>query len=163
MGTFRSLLRTAAAAALLSIPAVAAGAQPELPIIDTHVHYSQDAWKAYPPAAILKLFRESGVRHALVSSTPDDGTLKLFGASSKIVVPVLRPYREGTDLSDWFRNQSVFDYVSKRIERNIYRGIGEFHLQGNAESKTKQMRGIVALAVKRKIHLHVHSDATPIR
>lgn len=163
MGTFGRLLWTLAAAALFSAPIAAANAQSNLPIVDTHVHYSQDAWGAYPPAAILKLFRDAGVRHALVSSTPDDGTLKLFGANSKVVVPMLRPYREGTDLSDWFRNQSVFDYVSKRIERNVYRGIGEFHLQGNAESKTKQMRGIVALAVKRNIHLHVHSDATPIR
>lgn len=164
MATFGDFWPAAAGAILLSLLAPSgAAAQSKLPIVDTHVHYSKDAWGAYPPRAVFKLFEEAGVRRALVSSTPDDGTLKLYEADPKIVVPMLRPYREGSDLSSWFRNQSIFDYVVKRIERNIYRGIGEFHLLGEAESKTKQMRSVIALAVKRNIHLHVHSDATPIR
>ena len=134
-----------------------------LPIVDTHVHYSRDAWAAYPPAAVLKLFDQAGVRRAFVSSTPDDGTLRLYDRDSRRIVPILRPYRDGTDLSSWSSNQQVFEYVAKRIRRPIYRGIGEFHLQGRAESRSRQIRGVVGLAVARNIHLHVHADALPIR
>jgi hypothetical protein len=34
-------------------------------------------WSSYLPDAILALFDKIGVRKAIVSSTPDDGTLRL--------------------------------------------------------------------------------------
>jgi len=38
------------------------------------------------------------VPRAIVSSTPDDGTLKLYEKSPKSVVPFLRPYRTRDDM-----------------------------------------------------------------
>lgn len=35
-------------------------------------------WSSYSPDAILALFDKTGVRKAIVSSTPDDGTLRLY-------------------------------------------------------------------------------------
>ena len=35
-------------------------------------------WSSYSPDAILALFDKTGVRKAVVSSTPDDGTLRLY-------------------------------------------------------------------------------------
>ena len=47
----------------------------ELPIFDTHIHYSQPDWQVFTPERILAILDRAGVRRALVSSTPDDGTL----------------------------------------------------------------------------------------
>lgn len=35
-------------------------------------------WSSYSPDAILALFDKTRVRKAIVSSTPDDGTLRLY-------------------------------------------------------------------------------------
>ena len=69
-----------------------------------------------------------GVRRAIVSSTPDDGTLKLYEKAPKGVVPFLRPYRTRDDMGSWPSDPGVQAYVEERLKRGIYRGIGEFHL-----------------------------------
>ena len=148
-------------AGLLAAPPAAA--QDRLPIFDTHVHYSRDAWSEYSPARIEELFREAGVLRALVSSTPDDGTLKLFKHMPERVVPNLRPYRDGADVTSWSANQEVFDYVSGRLNSGIYRGVGEFHLFDPLEARSRQVRGLVRLAVEKDLWLQVHSGAGPVK
>lgn len=49
-----------------------------LPLFDAHIHYKEPAWEPYPPATVVELMDESGVAMALVSSTPDEGTIKLW-------------------------------------------------------------------------------------
>src|SRR6185503_14214771 len=44
-----------------------------MPIFDAHLHYSREAWAAYPPARVAALLDAAGVRSALVSSAPDEG------------------------------------------------------------------------------------------
>jgi hypothetical protein len=159
-----SILAAASLAVVLAASGAAPGAaQERLPIFDAHVHYSQEAWTPYPPAKILETLREAGVPRALVSSTPDEGTLRLHEAAPERVVPILRPYRDRTDMGDWFRNPAVLDYVTERLDRGLHRGIGEFHLWNAAEAKTPQMRALAARAVSRGLMLHVHSGASPIR
>jgi len=68
-----------------------------------------------------------GVRRAIVSSTPDDGTLKLYEKAPKGVVPFLRPYRTRDDMGSWPSDPGVQAYVEERLKRGIYRG-SEFHL-----------------------------------
>ena len=140
-----------------------APAQDRLPIFDTHVHYSFDAWDEHPPASILEKFRNAGVHRALVSSTPDDGTLKLLEAAPETVVPNLRPYRTRADMSNWAVNQEVHDYVAGRIDGAQYRGIGEFHLFDPLEVGSPQIKALVKLAVERDLWLQVHSGAEPVR
>ncbi|MFQ5932187.1 MAG: amidohydrolase family protein [Nitrospiraceae bacterium] len=138
-------------------------AEKRLRVFDTHVHYSQDAWASFSPKAVIKLLDQAGVSRALVSSTPDDGTLMLYQEDAKRIVPILRPYRSPADMGDWFRRAEVLTYVEERLKRNIYRGIGEFHLMDVRHAQTAQIVRLVQEAVKRGLVLHVHSDAEPIR
>ena len=154
-------IAAALAAMALSAPAVAA--EKTLPVFDTHVHYSREAWESYGPRVILDKLTAAGVARALVSSTPDDGTLKLYRADRERIVPILRPYRDRADMDRWFRDRGVIDYVAGRLGRGVYRGIGEFHLLDESEARTPEIRRLAQMAVARDILLHVHSGAPPVR
>ena len=75
---------TSRRAALVATPLLLAslgllGATPALaatplPIFDSHLHYSHDAWERLPPKAAIALMRQAGLRAAMVSSSSDDGT-----------------------------------------------------------------------------------------
>jgi len=145
----------------LAAPAVAADAR--LPIFDTHVHYSRDAWGTYDPGAIVAALAAAGVPRALVSSTPDDGSLKLVGADPDRFQPVLRPYRAGVGPGNWFDDPDTPDYVARRLGRARYLGIGEFHLFDAAAAGRPQVKALAAMAVARDIVLHVHAGAEPVR
>jgi predicted TIM-barrel fold metal-dependent hydrolase len=140
-----------------TITAPPAAPAEELPIVDTHLHYSQNSWAQYSPEAVLRILEQSAVRRAFVSSTPDDGTVRLHAAAPDRVVPVLRPYRGAGELSAWHRDPSVFDYLEDRLRRGIYRGIGEFHLSGE-EARSPVVRRVVDLAVRHGIFVHCHCD-----
>jgi len=146
--------------ALCSAPTIA---QDRLPIVDAHVHYSRDAWPLFPPDLALDILDAAGVPRALVSSTPDDGTLMLERADPDRVVPFLRPYRSSGELGSWYDDPTVLAYLEERLASGAYRGIGEFHLSDESSAATPVMRRIVALALERDIMLHVHSGAAPIR
>ncbi len=118
-----------ATAAVLGSAALATG--DELPIVDSHLHYSQNSWQDQAPAAILLLMDQAGVSRAFVSSTPDEGTVRLFEMAPDRIVPVLRPYRQPGELSSWHQDPTVVPYLEQRLARPIYRGIGEFHLSGS--------------------------------
>lgn len=138
-------------------------AEASLPIFDAHVHYSEDAWPHYDTTAILGLLAKANVTRALVSSTPDDGTLRLYKADAKRIVPILRPYRSPADMASWYRDPAVLAYVEQRLADGYYSGIGEFHLFDVRDAETSQVRRLTELAVQRGIIFHVHSDAAPIR
>jgi hypothetical protein len=147
----------------LLIEAPGISADETLPIFDAHVHYSEGAWVSYDPRAVIELMDRAGVTRALVSSTPDDGTLMLYKTNSARVVPELRPYRSSGDMIDWFRNPEVLAYVMDRLKSGIYRGIGEFHLLDESQVRTPQIARLVELAVGGDLVLHVHCDAGPVR
>ncbi len=149
----------ALASMLLAAPGLAAE---RLPIFDTHMHYSRDAWEAFPPAAIFEKLDAAGVPRAVVSSTPDAGTLQLFDAAPARVAPFLRPYRKRGDMANWFRNPEVAAYLNERLELNRHQGIGEFHLFDLADAGTPEMRTMIGQAVARGLFLHVHSNASQI-
>ncbi len=129
----------------------------EFAIFDTHLHYSRDSWDYYTPEAVLTILDRAGVRRALVSSTPDDGTLRLYEKAPTRIVPILRPYRNRGDIGAWFQDPEVLAYVEKRLETGIYKGIGEFHLFGG-QTTTPVVKRIVELAVQKNLVLHAHSD-----
>jgi hypothetical protein len=133
-----------------------------LPIFDAHIHYSQPDWAAYAPEAILKILDDAGVVRALVSSTPDDGTLRLYGAAPKRIVPELRPYRSRGDMGSWYQDPAVLAYVEERLKKGIYKGIGEFHLYGG-QTGTPVIRRLLELAVQHDLVLHAHSDDAAIQ
>ena len=138
------------------MPAASLRADASLPIFDAHVHYSEDAWPHYDSRAILALLAKANVVHALVSSTPDEGTLRLYKEDAKRIMPMLRPYRSRADMLSWHRDPALLAYVERRLTQGYYRGIGEFHLFDAADAETPQIRRLTELAVERGIILHVH-------
>lgn len=155
-------------AAGLALMALALGQPPaaaaeELPIFDTHMHYSREAWAAYGPGRVFATLDAAGVARALVSSTPDEGTLMLYRHDKDRVVPILRPYHGDVNSGNWSRDPGVPAYIEERLRRGIYRGIGEFHLFDEGDARSAPVRRVVALAVARDIVLHVHAGAGPVR
>ncbi len=153
-------------AALVAVTAIslsAAAADRVLPIFDTHVHYGRDAWVARDPGAIVAALEAAKVERALVSSTPDDGSLRLVEADPDRFAAILRPYRAGVNSGNWFDDPDTPDYVARRLERGGYLGIGEFHLFDAAAAETPQVRRLAAMAVARDIVLHVHAGTAPVR
>ena len=133
-----------------------------LPIFDTHLHYSRDAWREYPPLIVQQKLDAAHVVRALVSSSPDDGSLTLHNEDPDRFSPVLRPYRDGVTLSNWSHDAATPDYIAGRLKRGIYKGIGEFHLHGSDDAATPVVRKLARMAVEHGILLHVHSYAAPV-
>jgi len=131
------------------------------PIFDAHIHYSQDVWEAIPPEDAIRRLREAGIERAMVSSTSDEGTQRLYAAAPDLVVPVLRPYRKPGNTRSWMHDKSVIQYLKERLARYRYVAIGEFHLEG-AEADLPVVRAVVQLARQHKLMMHVHSDADAI-
>jgi Amidohydrolase len=147
--------------ALLVVLGAATPAAAQFPIFDAHIHYSRPDWEVYTPERALSILAAAGVRRAIVSSTPDDGTLKLYEKAPKSVVPFLRPYRTRDDMGNWPSDPGVQAYVEERLKRGIYRGIGEFHL-GAADVGAPTVRRIAELAAERDLFLQAHVDDVTI-
>lgn len=139
----------------------ALGRAQEMPIFDAHIHYSQSDWDTLTPQQALALLERAGMRQALVSSTPDDGTLKLYQADPKRIIPFLRPYRSRGDMGGWHSDPAVPAYVEERLKRGIYRGIGEFHLSATDVDKPV-VRRFADLAAKQQLFLHAHVDEVAV-
>ena len=153
------------AAVALALAVAAGGPRPaggeDLSIVDTHIHYSQNSWDGYSPQAVLAILDRGGIRRAFVSSTPDDGTVRLYEAARDRIVPVLRPYRQAGELGSWHGDASVVGYLETRLKRGIYRGIGEFHLYG-LEARAPVVRQVADLAARSGLFLHCHCDAAAV-
>src|SRR5687767_8301786 len=104
------------AVVLLMAPGAARASQEELPIFDAHLHYSRDAWGIYSVDEIFDLLDEAGVYRAFVSSTPDEGTLRLHARDPRRIVLNLRPYRVSGDLATWAHDPSVVPYLTQRLD-----------------------------------------------
>ena len=134
----------------------------ELPIFDAHMHYNDQAWDPVPPQAVLKLMDDSGVAMALVSSTPDEGTLTLLSFAPNRIVPEIRPYHGDVDSTNWTRLPDMFEYLSKRLAIHSYEGIGEFHLHEVSAEDETLLRQIADIAKQRDLLIHVHSGKAPV-
>jgi len=132
-----------------------------LPLFDAHLPYNADAWSVYDVDQVLAILDRANVRVALVSSTPDDGTLMLYARAPDRVVPILRPYRNRGDVESWTRDASIVPYLRARLEAAPpglrYRGIGEFHLY-SGEADRPVVAEIAQIARERDLFLHAHSD-----
>ncbi|MEM7563941.1 MAG: amidohydrolase family protein [Pseudomonadota bacterium] len=130
-------------------------------LVDTHIHYSHDAWERTPPVEAVEILRRAGLKRAFVSSSSDEGTQKLYAIAPELVVPVLRPYRKRGETSSWMHDASVVPMLRDLLERNYYAGIGEFHAFGD-DINLPVMQSVIALAKHHQIFLHAHSDAEAI-
>jgi hypothetical protein len=103
----------------------------------------------------------SGTQIAMVSSTPDEGTIQLHQAAPDRIIPILRPYRTRDDMSTWFDDPTIIPYLEERLKLGVHRGIGEFHLYGEGAS-TAVIGQVLDLARRDKLLLHAHSDVRAI-
>jgi hypothetical protein len=167
-------LRLAAARALrlaAALPLLVAAALPlllgtgpaaaQLPLFDAHIHYSRPDWDVYTPERVLSILAQAGIRRAIVSSTPDDGTLKLYDKAPAGIVPFLRPYRTRDDMSSWTRDPAVAAYVEERLKRGVHRGIGEVHF-GLNDVTAPTVRRIAELAGQHNLFLQCHVDEATV-
>jgi hypothetical protein len=154
MLTRRSLLGAA-----LPLPAWAQDGP--LPIFDAHLHYSHDAWDRLPPAQAVALLRQAGLKRAMVSSSSDDGTQKLYALAPDLVLPVLRPYRTRGEIGSWMHDTSVITHMEARLKQYRYVALGEYHVYG-ADADLPVVRRVVEMARERQLFLHSHSDADAI-
>ena len=145
---------------ILALPASSrAGA--DLPLVDAHIHYNQDAWSVVSPTEAVKRLRQAGLKRALVSSTDDEGTQRLLAVAPDLIIPELRPYRGPGDPGTWVRDESIVAYVEDRLRAHRYVGIGEFHVQG-ADVDLAVPRRLVQLAKQHGLMLHAHADADAV-
>ena len=150
-------MRLIAALAVLALAAGSPTAAVDSPLTDGHIHYSRPDWTVYTPDQIVAILDKAGIRRALVSSTPDDGTLKLYDRDPKRVIPMLRPYRTRDDMGSWWRDPSIIPYLEERLGKGVHRGIGEFHIHGR-DIRTPVLKRITEMAVQGNLYLQAHSD-----
>jgi len=132
------------------------------PIFDVQVHYNADSWEGYNAPGLVKAMKRFNVKWAAVSSTPNEGTLKMLQADRNRIVPLFVPYRNRDDRDRWLDNPELIDWVSRELSLGSYRGIGEFHLyQGRVDLPV--VHRLVALAVEHNLVLNVHGEADVIR
>ena len=134
---------------------------PPITLFDAHVHYNADAWTVYSPERALEVLARAGVTRALVSSTPDEGTFRLYDRAPDVVVPFLRPYRAESGAASWARDGTVVAYVRSIYRPGVHRGIGEVHLAAG-ESDLPVVRAIFGMAVAEGLWLQIHTDAKGI-
>ncbi len=140
----------------------------EVPLFDGHIYYSVGSPERYPPEEVIRILDAAGIDRALVSSTPNDGTRILYEKYPQRFIPELRPYRNTRDFetwaierASWHRDPETVTFIERELERGIYRGIGEFHADGD-EAATPVMREIAQLAESKGLWLHAHSDAAAV-
>ena len=149
------------ATTLLSACIPRGGGHAELPLFDAHIHYNHDAWEKTSPKEAITLLRQAGVVRALVSSSSDEGTQKLYAEAPDLIVPELRPYRKNGETSSWIHDDSVLAYLEERLKWHKYVAIGEFHVSG-ADADLPVVRRVVQLAKQHGLMLHAHSDADAV-
>lgn len=156
-----SRLITVTLVVLLGLGASSVHAADELPIFDTHLHYSSDSWTVYSPDEILGILDQAGVYRALVSSTPDDGTLMLQERDPGRILPVLRPYRARSDMGTWMFDTGVLEYAQERLKQRPYLGIGEFHMDA-PHVASPVVQAFARVGAEQGLFLHAHTDASGV-
>ncbi len=141
---------------------IGAGAA-DLPIFDAHIHYKEPAWGPFPPETVIEMFDRNGVAMALVSSTPDQGTIKLWEFAPARIVPELRPYRGNYGSGNWMDMIGMRGYLADRLDRYPHQGIGEFHVRAMDGADEALLRDVARMALERGIPVHIHSGAAPVQ
>lgn len=134
-----------------------------VPLFDAHVHYKRPAWDVYSVENVIELMDKSGVAMALVSSTPDEGTIRLWQYAPNRIVPELRPYHGRYGSSNWTSFDGMADYLKQRLDAYPHEGIGEFHIHRLETSDRPLFEQVMKMAQQRNIIVHVHSGPEAVR
>ncbi|MCG6205918.1 amidohydrolase [Rhodopseudomonas sp. HC1] len=136
-----------------------ARADEPIEIFDAHLHYNWEPTPYYQPDEVLALLKRHRVTGILATSRPNKGTHLLVDAKPDglQIVPFIRPYRVRPDIQTWFKDPVIFELVQEEYKRGYYRGVGEFHLSGQA-ADTEVVKKTVDFAVAHDLYLHAHAD-----
>lgn len=134
----------------------------DLPLLDGHMHYNEEARQVISPAQVIAQWQRLNIRYVLATSRPNTGSLDLMAlarsqAAEIRFFPFLRPYQVQPDRRDWFKSPRIQAYVEAELKRGIYRGIGEFHIFG-ADADAPYVAQLTRLARERGLWLHAHCD-----
>jgi hypothetical protein len=153
----------AVTAAVFVTSTLGASAQSTLKIFDAHLHYNQEPNPFFPLDRVLDVFRRSNVTGIIANSRPNKGTHQLVDAKTAglWVVPFIRPYRTGDDVQNWSTDPAVYELIEAEYKRGYFRGVGEFHIYGNAAAGPL-VKKTVDFAAARDIYMLVHCDETAL-
>lgn len=126
-------------------------------INDGHIHYNQDMWSKIAPQRIIRYLSKNDINRAVVSSTPTEGTEKLYHLAPQRIIPFLRPYRTDRDRYTYLSDPTIIPYLENKIASGIYKGIGEFHLFSKNKN-TQVAKQIMQLAADHDLAISAHSD-----
>jgi hypothetical protein len=134
-------------------------AQSQLKIFDAHLHYNQEPNPFYPLERVLEIFRRNNVAGIVANSRPNKGTHQLVDAKAPglWVVPFIRPYRTRDDVQNWSTDPAIYDLIESEYKRGYFRGVGEFHIYGNAAAGPL-VKKIVDFAAERDLYMLAHCD-----
>src|SRR3954463_10625207 len=157
--TSHKVIGAISAAAFGVLLATSALTQQPLRIFDAHLHYNQEPTPFYEVDKVLEIFRRNNITGIIATSRPNKGTHELVDAKPPglTVVPFIRPYRTRSDIQTWFDDLAIWELIQTEYKRGYYRGIGEFHIYGNAAAGPL-VKQIVNFAVERNLWLHAHCD-----
>jgi len=143
----------------ISAPSEARAQASSLPIFDAHVHYNLDVGRPLAVERVFELWRQAGIRGALLTSRPNDGTRELLAAAPPEfqLVAFARPYVVASDVETWYRDPAILAMIQNELARGIYRGIGEFHIFGR-DADSEGFARFVTLASQHRVWLHAHCD-----
>jgi len=146
------------AAAIFVLPAKIF-AQSQIPIFDAHLHYNWEPQPYYSVEKVLEVFQRNNITGILATSRPNVGTHALVDAKPKDlwVVPFIRPYRVRADIPTWHNDPTIMNLVEEEYKRGYYRGIGEFHIYGEA-ARNETATKVVRFAAEHDLYLHAHCD-----
>src|SRR5262249_12778368 len=87
------------------------------------------------------------------------GTHQLVDAKAKDlwVVPFIRPYRTREDVQGWSSDPAIYDLIEREYQRGYFRGIGEFHIYGNAAA-APLVKKTVQFAAAHGLYVLAHCD-----
>ncbi|TNF95916.1 MAG: hypothetical protein EP297_11285, partial [Gammaproteobacteria bacterium] len=128
---------------------------------DGHIHYNEDVWSLITTERAIELLEQNDIERAIVSSTPNTGTEKLYQAAPERIIPFLRPYRTFRDRYTWHSDPDIINRLEQELSSGIYRGFGEFHLF-REHKDTPVIQKVMQLVKSHNLTVSAHADAETI-
>ncbi|QCU90522.1 amidohydrolase family protein [Thiomicrorhabdus sediminis] len=154
----RSLKRVSYSMLVLAFWLNSAGAENKRELFDSHLHYGHEDVAHFSEQQVMQIFDRNRVKYALISSTPNSGTEKLYRYSPNRIIPFLGVYHSLSDKRDWMHNLNVLEEVKQNLEKGFYRGIGEIHIFAK-DRKSPVLKGLVEIAAEQSLFMQIHGDA----
>src|SRR5262249_25025385 len=138
---------------------IAGSAQPTLKNLRRASSLQSGAQPVLSARARARRFSAQRRRRHPGEQPSNKGTHQLVDAKAPglWVVPFIRPYRTRDDVQNWSTDPAIYDLIEAEYKRGYFRGIGEFHIYGNA-AQARLVKQVVDFAAGRNLYLLAHCD-----